>query len=262
MLGRMVEIKDMLGNHQIIRADGRKVDELRPVRIPRHFTDVPEGSVFIECGNTRVMCTATFTPGVPRWRKDSGLGWVTAEYSMLPRATAERTDRESVRGKIGGRTHEISRLIGRCLRGVVDMKALGENQVQIDCDVLQADGGTRTASITGAYVALHDAVEWLRERGSLAGEPLTGSVSAISVGIVKGVPMLDLAYDEDSTADVDMNIVATGTGDFVEVQGTAEGATFDRKLLGRLLDLADKGNRELTDLQQRVIAAADGKAQL
>ncbi len=160
MLGRMVEIKDMLGNHQIIRADGRKVDELRPVRITRHFTDAPEGSVLIECGNTRVMCTATFTPGVPRWRKDSGLGWVTAEYSMLPRATAERTDRESVRGKIGGRTHEISRLIGRCLRGVIDMKALGENQIQLDCDVLQADGGTRTASVTGAYVALVDAVNW------------------------------------------------------------------------------------------------------
>lgn len=145
----------------VIRADGRVVDELRPVRITRHFTDVPEGSVLIECGNTRVMCTATFTPSVPRWRKDSGLGWVTAEYSMLPRATAERTDRESVRGKVGGRTHEISRLIGRCLRGVVDMKALGENQIQIDCDVLQADGGTRTASITGAYVALVDAMRWL-----------------------------------------------------------------------------------------------------
>ena len=153
MLGRMVEIKDMLGNHQIIRADGRKVDELRPVRITRHFTDAPEGSVLIECGNTRVMCTATFTPGVPRSRKDSGLGWVTAEYSMLPRATAERADRESVRGKIGGRAHEISRLIGRCLRGVIDMKARGENQILLDCDVLQADGGTRTASVTGAYVA-------------------------------------------------------------------------------------------------------------
>ena len=159
----MVAIKDMLGDQTVVRADGRKVDELRPVRITRHFTDVPEGSVLIECGNTRVMCTATFTAGVPRWRKDSGLGWVTAEYAMLPRATADRTDRESVRGKIGGRTHEISRLIGRCLRGVVDMKALGENQVQIDCDVLQADGGTRTASITGAYVALVDAMHWAEE---------------------------------------------------------------------------------------------------
>ena len=209
-----------------------------------------------------MLVAASVTEGVPRWRRGSGLGWVTSEYEMLPRATTPRNDRESRRGKISGRTHEISRLIGRSLRAVIDYKALGENTIVVDADVLQADGGTRTASITGAYVALHDAVEWLRERGSLAGEPLTGSVSAISVGIVKGVPMLDLAYDEDSTADVDMNIVATGTGDFVEVQGTAEGATFDRKLLGRLLDLADKGNRELTDLQQRVIAAADGKAQL
>ena len=165
----MVAIKDMLGDQTVVRADGRKVDELRPVRITRHFTDVPEGSVFIECGNTRVMCTATFTAGVPRWRKDSGLGWVTAEYAMLPRATADRTDRESVRGKIGGRTHEISRLIGRCLRGVVDMKALGENQVQIDCDVLQADGGTRTASITGAYVALVDAMRWAVSTGVISG---------------------------------------------------------------------------------------------
>ena len=185
MLGRMVEIKDMLGNHQIIRADGRKVDELRPVRITRHFTDAPEGSVLIECGNTRVMCTATFTPGVPRWRKDSGLGWVTAEYSMLPRATAERTDRESVRGKIGGRTHEISRLIGRCLRGVIDMKALGENQIQLDCDVLQADGGTRTASVTGAYVALVDAVNWAEKHRHIksASRVLKDYVSAVSVGV-------------------------------------------------------------------------------
>ena len=154
----------MLDAQTIIRPDGRAVDELRPVKITRSFTDVPEGSVLIECGNTRVMCTATFTSGVPRWRKDSGLGWVTAEYAMLPRATAERTDRESVRGKVGGRTHEISRLIGRCLRGVVDMKALGENQIQLDCDVLQADGGTRTASITGAYVALVDALHWAKSQ--------------------------------------------------------------------------------------------------
>ena len=191
MLGRMVEIKDMLGNHQIIRADGRKVDELRPVRITRHFTDAPEGSVLIECGNTRVMCTATFTPGVPRWRKDSGLGWVTAEYSMLPRATAERTDRESVRGKIGGRTHEISRLIGRCLRGVIDMKALGENQIQLDCDVLQADGGTRTASVTGAYVALVDAVNWAEKHRHIksASRVLKDYVSAVSVGVINGTPM-------------------------------------------------------------------------
>ena len=227
MLGRMVEIKDMLGNHQIIRADGRKVDELRPVRITRHFTDAPEGSVLIECGNTRVMCTTTFTPGVPRWRKDSGLGWVTAEYSMLPRATAERTDRESVRGKIGGRTHEISRLIGRCLRGVIDMKALGENQIQLDCDVLQADGGTRTASVTGAYVALVDAVNWA---------------------------MLDLPYIEDSQAMTDMNVAMTGSGTFIEIQGTAEHRPFNRAELGTLLDLAEKGNKELQAAQRAALS--------
>ena len=183
----MVAIKDLLGE-TMIRTDGRKVDELRPVRITRHFTDVPEGSVLVECGNTRVMCTATFTAGVPRWRKDSGLGWVTAEYAMLPRATADRTDRESVRGKIGGRTHEISRLIGRCLRGVVDMKALGENQVQIDCDVLQADGGTRTASITGAYVALVDAMRWAEKHKHIrsAERVIKDSVSAVSVGVIDG----------------------------------------------------------------------------
>ena len=188
----MVAIKDMLDGQTVIRADGRKVDELRPVRITRHFTDVPEGSVLVECGNTRVMCTATFTAGVPRWRKDSGLGWVTAEYAMLPRATADRTDRESVRGKIGGRTHEISRLIGRCLRGVVDMKALGENQVQIDCDVLQADGGTRTASITGAYVALVDAMRWAEKHKHIrsADRVIKDSVSAVSVGVIDGKPMI------------------------------------------------------------------------
>ena len=215
----MVAIKDMLGDQTVVRADGRKVDELRPVRITRHFTDVPEGSVLIECGNTRVMCTATFTAGVPRWRKDSGLGWVAAEYAMLPRATADRTDRESVRGKIGGRTHEISRLIGRCLRGVVDMKALGENQVQIDCDVLQADGGTRTASITGAYVAL-----------------------------------VDLPYIEDSQAMTDMNVAMTGSGDFIEIQGTAEHRPFNRAELNTLLDLAEKGNRELQAAQRAALA--------
>ena len=196
------------------------MDELRPVRITRHFTDVPEGSVLVECGNTRVMCTATFTAGVPRWRKDSGLGWVTAEYAMLPRATADRTDRESVRGKIGGRTHEISRLIGRCLRGVVDMKALGENQVQIDCDVLQADGGTRTASITGAYVALVDAMHWAEEHKHVksADRVLKDWVSAVSVGVINGKPMLDLPYIEDSQAMTDMNVAMTGSGDFIEIQ--------------------------------------------
>ena len=252
----MVAIKDMLGDQTVVRADGRKVDELRPVRITRHFTDVPEGSVLIECGNTRVMCTATFTAGVPRWRKDSGLGWVTAEYAMLPRATADRTDRESVRGKIGGRTHESSRLIGRCLRGVVDMKALGENQVQIDCDVLQADGGTRTASITGAYVALVDAMHWAEEHKHVksADRVLKDWVSAVSVGVINGKPMLDLPYIEDSQAMTDMNVAMTGSGDFIEIQGTAEHRPFNRAELNTLLDLAEKGNRELQAAQRAALA--------
>lgn len=239
------------------RADGRATDEIRPVTIQRNWTDAPEGSVLIQCGNTRVLCTATFTEGVPRWRRDSGLGWVTAEYSMLPRATAERTDRESIRGKVGGRTHEISRLIGRVLRGVVDMKALGENQIQIDCDVLQADGGTRTASITGAYVALADAIEWARAKGFVAknARVLTDQVSAISVGIIHGTPMLDLPYVEDSHAQTDMNVAMTGSGRFIEVQGTAEGAPYSRDELGVLLDLAEKGNRELQALQREALAA-------
>lgn len=251
----MVAIKDMLDGQTVIRADGRKVDELRPVRITRHFTDVPEGSVLVECGNTRVMCTATFTAGVPRWRKDSGLGWVTAEYAMLPRATADRTDRESVRGKIGGRTHEISRLIGRCLRGVVDMKALGENQVQIDCDVLQADGGTRTASITGAYVALVDAMRWAEKHKHIrsAERVIKDSVSAVSVGVIDGTPMLDLPYIEDSKAMTDMNVAMTGSGEFIEIQGTAEHRPFNRAELNALLDLAEKGNKELQDAQQSAL---------
>ena len=250
----MVAIKDLLGE-TMIRTDGRKVDELRPVRITRHFTDVPEGSVLVECGNTRVMCTATFTAGVPRWRKDSGLGWVTAEYA-LPRATADRTDRESVRGKIGGRTHEISRLIGRCLRGVVDMKALGENQVQIDCDVLQADGGTRTASITGAYVALVDAMRWAEKHKHIrsAERVIKDSVSAVSVGVIDGTPMLDLPYIEDSKAMTDMNVAMTGSGEFIEIQGTAEHRPFNRAELNALLDLAEKGNKELQAAQQSALA--------
>ena len=251
----MVAIKDLLGE-TMIRTDGRKVDELRPVRITRHFTDVPEGSVLVECGNTRVMCTATFTAGVPRWRKDCGLGWVTAEYAMLPRATADRTDRESVRGKIGGRTHEISRLIGRCLRGVVDMKALGENQVQIDCDVLQADGGTRTASITGAYVALVDAMRWAEKHKHIrsAERVIKDSVSAVSVGVIDGTPMLDLPYIEDSKAMTDMNVAMTGSGEFIEIQGTAEHRPFNRAEVNALLDLAEKGNKELQAAQQSALA--------
>lgn len=252
----MAQIKDMLESVKPIRVDGREVDELRPVRITRKFTDVPEGSVLIECGNTRVMCTATFTVGVPRWRRDSGLGWVTAEYSMLPRATAERTDRESVRGKIGGRTHEISRLIGRCLRGVVDMKAMGECQIQIDCDVLQADGGTRTASVTGAYVALVDALNWAEKNGHIrsAASVLKDAVSAVSVGVINGTPVLDLPYVEDSQAMTDMNVAMTGSGTFIEIQGTAEHRPFNRDELNTLLDLATKGNRELQKAQKAALA--------
>ncbi|MCI1223457.1 MAG: ribonuclease PH [Bifidobacterium subtile] len=252
----MVEIKDMMGDATMTRADGRTIDELRPVRITRHFTDAPEGSVLIECGNTRVMCTATFTDSVPRWRRDSGLGWVTAEYAMLPRATSQRTDRESVRGKIGGRTHEISRLVGRCLRGVIDMKALGENQIQLDCDVLQADGGTRTASVTGAYVALVDALRWAEEQHHIksADKVITDAVSAVSVGVINGVPMLDLPYAEDSRAMTDMNVAMTGAGAFIEIQGTAEHRPFNREELGTLLDLAEKGNRELQQAQSEALA--------
>ena len=251
----MAEIKDLL-NNVVLRPDGRAADELRPVRITRNFTDAPEGSVLIECGSTRVMCTATFTTGVPRWRKDSGLGWVTAEYAMPPRATAERTDRESGRGKTGGRTHEISRLIGRCLRGVVDMKALGENQIQLDCDVLQADGGTRTASITGAYVALVDALRWAERNRKIkrADKVLKDCVSAVSVGVINGTPMLDLPYIEDSQAMTDMNVAMTGSGQFIEIQGTAEHRPFSRDELNQLLDLAEKGNKELQAAQRAALA--------
>ena len=235
-----------------VRVDGRAHDQLRPVTISRGWLDHAEGSVLVEFGRTRVLCAASFTEGVPRWRKGSGEGWVTAEYAMLPRATNTRSDRESVKGQVGGRTQEISRLVGRSLRAVIDYRALGENTIVIDCDVLQADGGTRTAAITGAYVALADAVEWARERGVLkAGvEPLIGSVAAISVGLVDGSPMLDLAYTEDVRAQTDMNVVVTGDGRFVEVQGTAEGDPFDRRLLDQLLDLAVEGCAELTQIQR------------
>ena len=235
------------------RSDERRPDELRPVTITRNWLDHAEGSVLVEYGKTRVLCAASVTQGVPRWRRGSGLGWVTAEYAMLPRATNTRSDRESVKGRIGGRTHEISRLVGRSLRSVIDYKALGENTIVLDCDVLQADGGTRTAAITGAYVALADAVTWLRNAGSLAGEPLTGSVAAVSVGIVAGEPMLDLCYEEDVVADTDMNVVMTGEGAYVEVQGTAEAAPFDRKLLDAMLDLAATGCAELSESQRRAL---------
>ena len=236
------------------REDGRAFDELRKVKFTRNWLDHAEGSVLVEFGATRVLVAASVEAGVPRWRKGSGLGWVTSEYEMLPRATNTRNSRESRKGKIGGRTHEISRLIGRSLRAVIDYKALGENTITIDADVLQADGGTRTASITGAYIALHDAVEWMRERKMLAGDPLTGSVSAISVGIVDGTPMLDLAYVEDSVADVDMNIVCTADGRFVEIQGTAEADPFDREKLNELLALGEKGCSELSVMQREVLS--------
>jgi ribonuclease PH len=236
------------------RADGRDHDQLRPVRFHRGWLSQAEGSVLVEFGQTRVLVAASVTEGVPRWRKGSGLGWVTSEYAMLPRATNTRTDRESVRGRVSGRTHEISRLIGRSLRAVIDYQALGENTIVIDCDVLDADGGTRTASITGAYVALADAVTWLRDRNLLTAEPLVGSVAAVSVGVIGGTPMLDLSYTEDSAADTDMNVVMSGDGRFVEVQGTAEGAPFDRQVLDQLLDLGAVGCRQLTELQQAALA--------
>jgi ribonuclease PH len=236
------------------RADGRANDELRPVTITRHWLDHAAGAVLVEFGKTRVLCAASATEGVPRWRKGSGLGWVTAEYAMLPAATNTRSDRESVKGRIGGRTHEISRLIGRSLRAVIDYKALGENTIVLDCDVLQADGGTRTAAITGAYVALADAVAHLKGIGALKGEPLKGSVAAISVGIIDGEPRLDLPYDEDVRAETDMNVVMTGDGAFVEVQGTAEGAPFDRAMLDSLLSMAEKGCADLTAMQRSALA--------
>jgi ribonuclease PH len=231
------------------RPDGRSATDLRPVKLTRGWLDHAEGSVLVEFGATRVLCAASVQEDVPRWRRGSGLGWVTAEYAMLPRATNTRNDRESVKGRIGGRTHEISRLVGRGLRACVDFKALGENTIVIDCDVLQADGGTRTAAITGGYVALADAVSYLRGRNRLAGDPLVTSVAAVSVGIVDGQPRLDLNYAEDSSAETDMNVVCTGQGDFVEVQGTAEREPFSRDLLNELLDLAVAGCGQLTELQ-------------
>ena len=238
------------------RADGRSNDQLREIKFTRNWLNNAEGSVLVEFGNTRVLCVASFTPGVPRWLVGKGEGWVTSEYAMLPRATHTRSDRESVKGKLGGRTQEISRLVGRSLRGIVDMKALGENTIVIDCDVLQADGGTRTAAITGAYVALADAISWAQGKGHIApgAKPLSQSVAAVSVGIVNGKPTLDLCYEEDVSAETDMNIVCTGDGNFIEVQGTAEGAPFDRSLLDQLLDLGAAGCAQLTKLQIAALA--------
>ena len=237
------------------RSDGRTADQLRPVTFERGWLDQAEGSVLVSFGRTKVLCNASFTEGVPRWLKGSGRGWVTAEYAMLPRATNTRSDRESVKGRLGGRTQEISRLIGRSIRAAFDMSLLGENTIVLDCDVLQADGGTRTAAITGAYVALADAVGWAIDQGMLSSSPLTGSVCAVSVGIIDGEPRLDLHYDDDVRAETDMNIVMTGDGRYVEVQGTAEGEPFDRALLDRLLALGAEGCTELTRLQQAALLA-------
>ena len=238
------------------RNDGREVNTLREIKFTRGWLDHAEGSVLVEFGKTRVLCVASFSPGVPRWLKDTGTGWVTSEYAMLPRATHTRSDRESVKGKLGGRTQEISRLVGRSLRAIVNTKELGENTIVIDCDVLQADGGTRTAAITGAYVALADAIAWAKSQGHIkpSANPLSDSVAAVSVGIIDGVPMLDLCYEEDVRAGTDMNVVVAGDGRFIEVQGTAEGEPFDRELLNRLLDLAVAGCKNLSELQRSVLA--------
>ena len=241
------------------RTDGRTAHELRPVTFQRGWLEQAEGSALVSFGRTRVLCTASFTPGVPRWLRDSGTGWITAEYAMLPRATNTRNSRESVKGKLGGRTQEISRLIGRSLRAIIDTKSLGENTIVLDCDVLQADGGTRTAAITGAYVALADALSWAREHGHVRGNPLKDSVAAVSVGIVEGETRLDLHYDDDVNADTDMNVVMTGSGQYVEVQGTAEGDPFDRVLLDELLALAANGCEELTSLQRAVLAESSAR---
>ena len=238
------------------RADGRSNDQMRSIKFTRNWLNNAEGSVLVEYGNTRVLCVASFTPGVPRWLVGKGEGWVTSEYAMLPRATHTRSERESVKGKLGGRTQEISRLVGRSLRGVVDMKALGENTIVIDCDVLQADGGTRTAAITGAYVALADAINWAKANNHISNgvNPIIQSVAAVSVGVINGVAVLDLCYEEDVSAQTDMNIVCTGDGNFIEVQGTAEGKPFDRTMLDQLLDLGAKGCAQLTKLQAQALS--------
>ena len=239
---------------EFIRSGARAANALRPVRITRGYTVHAEGSVLIEFGATRVLCTASVEEKVPPHKRGSGEGWVTAEYGMLPRATHTRSDREAAKGKQSGRTQEIQRLIGRSLRAVFDLKLLGERTISLDCDVLQADGGTRTAAITGAFVAAQDAVTTLLASGKIHQSPIVASVAAISVGIVQGVPLLDLEYTEDSACDTDMNVVMTGAGHFVEVQGTAEGAAFSRAEMDALLHLAEKGIVELMDLQNQALA--------
>lgn len=246
----MTSTSDAATAHAPARPSGRTPDALRAVRITRGFTAHAEGSVLIEFGETRVLCTASVEEGVPGFMRGQGRGWVTAEYGMLPRATHTRSDREAARGKQSGRTQEIQRLIGRSLRAVIDLSRLGERTIKIDCDVLQADGGTRTASITGAWVAVHDAVQWMLSREQIAESPLTDSVAAVSVGLWQGQAVLDLDYPEDSACDTDMNVVMTGSGGIVEVQGTAEGRPFSRQQVDQLLDLAANGIAELTRAQR------------
>jgi len=252
-----IEEPDMTEQNSAPRADGRAADALRAVRITRRYTMHAEGSVLVEFGNTKVLCTASVEERVPPHQKGSGEGWVTAEYGMLPRATHTRSSREAAKGKQSGRTQEIQRLIGRSLRAVFDLKLLGERTITLDCDVLQADGGTRTAAITGAFVAAQDAVSRLLAEGRITSSPVLHPVAAVSVGIVGGQPVLDLDYLEDSGCDTDMNVVMTGAGHYVEVQGTAEGAAFSREEMNALLLLAEKGIRELIVLQQAALAGAD-----
>jgi ribonuclease PH len=237
------------------RPTGRAADALRPVTLTRAYTRHAEGSVLVTFGHTQVLCTASVEEKVPPHKRGSGEGWVTAEYGMLPRATHTRSDREAARGKQSGRTQEIQRLIGRSLRSVFDLSALGERSILIDCDVLQADGGTRTAAITGAFVAAHDAVSWLLQQGRIGASPIRDFVAAVSVGVLQGTPLLDLEYTEDSACDTDMNVVMTGSGGFVEVQGTAEGSPFSRAEMDALLALADKGIRELVGAQRSALKA-------
>ena len=237
----------------VYRSDNRAPDQMRPVTIIPDFISTAEGSALIELGNTRVICTASVEESVPAWMRNRGKGWITSEYGMLPRSTLTRTARESAKGRIGGRTHEIQRLIGRSLRAVIDLAKLGERTIWLDCDVIQADGGTRTASITGGFVALVLALQKMRAAGQIKTLPILDHVAATSVGVVEGTPLLDLAYDEDSRAEVDMNVVKTGAGRFIEVQGTAEGPPFERQALDDLLELADAGIRELVALQRSIV---------
>ena len=238
------------------RSDGRSADQLRPIKFERNWLENAEGSCLVHFGRTRVLCVATFSEGVPRFKKDSGEGWVTAEYAMLPRSTESRSDRESVKGKLGGRTQEISRLVGRSLRAIINNKAMGENTIVLDCDVLQADGGTRTAAISGAYVALVDALRWAKEKGFISSveNVLTDSVAAVSVGVIDGEIRLDLHYEDDVRAQTDMNVIMTGSGKFIEVQGTAEGAPFDKQELDQLLEIASQGCQEITQLQKQALS--------